>query len=208
MTPNQKKFKKIIIVGWDADLISEIKSRKIKVIGYTSNSKKNSEYKFLGSIKNFKSLDKHIGILLADSNVNLREFVFNKFQNHLFTFISKKSIVPDKSNIGIGCIIQSKVFISENAKINRCVKINVGSQIHHDVIIDDFSVLSPKTVVLGNTNVGKKTFIGASSVLRNKIKIADETFIGMGSVVVKGTKKGLYIGNPAKKVNKRKLDFS
>ena len=32
--------KKIILIGWDGDLISELKSFNIKIEGYTSNSKK------------------------------------------------------------------------------------------------------------------------------------------------------------------------
>ena len=40
MLINPKKFKKVILVGWDYDLVHELNKNKIRIIGYTSNSKK------------------------------------------------------------------------------------------------------------------------------------------------------------------------
>ena len=191
--------KKIILVGWDGDLISELKNFNIKIEGYTSNSKKNSPYKYLGSIKNINNLKKDVGILIPDSDIELKYDVYKKFKNQIVSFISKNSVVPNFKNIGLGSIIQSNVFISENSTIGKCVKINVGCQIHHDSTIGNFSIFGPKVTILGNCKIGKKTFIGSGSIVRNKIKIADNSFIAMGSVVLKDTLKNKkYFGNPAK----------
>ena len=100
------------------------------------------------------------------------------------------------------------MFISENVKIGDCVKINVGSQIHHDVNIDDYCILGPKSVVLGDTKIEKDCFIGSSSTIRNKIVVASNTFLKMGSVLTKSTKKNsVYFGYPAKYEKKMKKNL-
>tara|TARA_Y100000768_G_scaffold379720_1_gene355831 strand:+ start:4205 stop:4831 length:627 start_codon:yes stop_codon:yes gene_type:complete len=199
-----KRFKKVIFVGLDLDLITELKKNKIIIEGYTSaNPKKNAGLKYLGSIYDLKKIKKSTGILLTDSDIKLKHFVFKKFKKNLCTFFSKLSFLPYKKKIGIGSIIQANVFISENVKIGNCVKINVGSQIHHDVNIDDYCILAPKSVVLGDTKIEKNCFIGSSSTIRNKIVVASGTFLKMGSNLTKSTKKNsVYFGNPAKYVKK------
>ena len=79
------------------------------------------------------------------------------------------------------------------------MKVNVGCQIHHDVEIDDYCILGPKSVVLGDTKIEENCFIGSSSSIRNKIVVASNTFLKMGSILTKSTKKNsVYFGYPAK----------
>tara|TARA_B100002052_G_C15715791_1_gene521741 strand:+ start:68 stop:676 length:609 start_codon:yes stop_codon:yes gene_type:complete len=199
MLINPKKFKKVILVGWDYDLVHELNKNKIRIIGYTSNSKKNEKFDYLGSIKNLKKLNTNVGLLLTDSDIKLKKLVYKKYKKQICTFISKKAIVPNLKNLGLGAIIQSNVFLSDNSKIGLCVKVNVGSQIHHDSTVGDFSILGPKVVILGNNEIGKECFIGSGSIIKNKLKIANNSFIGMGSVVTKNTLKNKkYFGNPAR----------
>ena len=69
-----KKFKKVILVGLDLDLVSELKKNKILIEGYTSaNPKKNSNLEYLGSIYDSIKIKKSTGILLADSDINLKK---------------------------------------------------------------------------------------------------------------------------------------
>ena len=54
-----KRFKKVIFVGLDLDLVTELKKNKITIEGYTSaNPKKNAGLKYLGSIYDLKKLKK------------------------------------------------------------------------------------------------------------------------------------------------------
>ena len=194
------RFKKVLLVGLDIDLVGELKKNKILIEGYTSNKlKKNCNLKYLGNIYDFKKIKKSTGIILADSDFKIKHFVYKKFRNNLCTFVSKFSVVPVKKNIGIGSIIQANVFLSENIKIGKCVKVNVGCQIHHDVEIGDYTILGPKSVVLGDTKIEKNCFIGSLACVRNKITVSSNTFLGMGSTLTKSTEKNsVYFGSPAK----------
>ena len=195
-----KRFKKVLLVGLDIDLVGELKKNQISIEGYTSNKpKKNCNLKYLGNIYNFKKIKKNTGILLADSDFKIKHFVFQEFKENLCTFFSKFSLIPVKKNIGIGSIIQANVFLSENIKIGKCVKVNVGCQIHHDVEIGDYTILGPKSVVLGDTKIEKNCFIGSSTTIRNKTIVSSNTFLKMGSILTKNTEKNsVYIGYSAK----------
>jgi len=181
-----QKFKKIILVGWDYDLYYDLsKIKKLKILGYTSKNKFEKSivpFKYFGSIQDLKKIEKNTGILLATGDIRLRQFTFKNFKENLITFISTSSYV-NKKIIKLGSVIYPNVFISFNSLIGNCVKVHIGSQIHHDCKIGDYSVINPKTIILGNTTIGQNCFLGASSIIRNKIKIKDNSFIKMGSVV-------------------------
>ena len=52
---------------------------------------------------------------MTDSDIKLKKFVYKKYKKQVCSFISKKAIVPNLMNIGLGAIIQSNVFLSDNS---------------------------------------------------------------------------------------------
>ena len=55
----------------------------------------------------------------------------------------------------------------------------------------------------GTVNIGKRSWIGVGSSVKNNITICGDVTVGVGSVVVKDIKEeGIYIGSPVKKLNK------
>ena len=90
-------------------------------------------------------------------------------------FFSRFSLVP-KKKYWYWFNNSSKCILSENTKIGKCVKVNVGCQIHHDVEIGDYTIIGPKSVILGDTKVEENCFIGASSSIRNKVKVSSTHF--------------------------------
>jgi acetyltransferase-like isoleucine patch superfamily enzyme len=186
MTIYPNKFNKIIMVGWDYDLYYDLlKIKKLSIVGYTSKKiypKQQVPFKYLGSIVDIKEINKNIGLLLVTEDIKLRRLTFRKFKKNLVTFISSSATV-NKKNVQMGSVVYPNVFISFNSMIGYCAKIHLGSQIHHDCSVGDFSIVNPKTVILGNTIIGKNCYIGSNSVIRNKFKIKDNSFIKMGSVV-------------------------
>ena len=59
----------------------------------------------------------------------------------------------------------------------------------------------PNAVVGGNVTINNKVYMGSCSNIKEKIKIIDNTIIGMNAAVVKNiTESGTYVGVPAKKI--------
>ncbi|PKL74841.1 MAG: sugar O-acyltransferase, partial [Candidatus Melainabacteria bacterium HGW-Melainabacteria-1] len=51
----------------------------------------------------------------------------------------------------------------------------------------------------GNCRLGQRVYCGMSVSIRNRVQIADDVTLGMGSVVVGDiTRPGLYFGHPAR----------
>lgn len=71
----------------------------------------------------------------------------------------------------------------------------------------DFSFFSTGAVVGGFTDIGKYSFVGLHSTLKNDIKLAEGTFVGAAANVLKSTEPyGIYVGNPAQKMIGKQSD--
>jgi sugar O-acyltransferase (sialic acid O-acetyltransferase NeuD family) len=101
-------------------------------------------------------------------------------------------------------------MIAANATLNPLVEIgrgvicNTSTSIDHECRIGDFTHIAPGAVLCGNVIVGRSSFIGANSVIRQGIHIGNNVTIGAGTVVVKDIPDGAtVVGNPAKNLVKR-----
>ena len=181
---------------------------------------------FCENVNNLKILEK-ILIKLNIKEFNKTEFIISIGNNYLreklskifikkipninwATYISKSSVIKEKVIISSGSMIMENVFINKNTIVKKHVLINSGSTIEHDNLFEEFSSCGPGTITGGEVYIGKKTFLGLGSKIKNKITIKQNTIIGMGSVIINNCKNdSIYFGNPAKyiKKNTRKSHF-
>tara|TARA_B100001250_G_C19651910_1_gene723085 strand:- start:175 stop:819 length:645 start_codon:yes stop_codon:yes gene_type:complete len=96
---------------------------------------------------------------------------------HPNTFISE-DFTPNP-----GSIIFSAVRISYNVKIGNLVWIDSNCNIGHNVEVGDNTSIMPMSLVLGN--VGNDCFIGAGSLLHQKVNIGNNSLVGIGTTVIK-----------------------
>jgi len=88
--------------------------------------------------------------------------------------------------------------VLDNTEIHENVKIDNLVHIAHGVVIERNSLVIANAMVAGSTHIGENSWIAPSASLKNKINIAPNTYIGIGSVVLKNTTENeTYIGNPA-----------
>lgn len=117
------------------------------------------------------------------------------------TIFSPKAHVSKHSTIGKGTIIMHHVIVNADAKIGENCIINSKALIEHDVLIGDDCHISTGANINGNCMIKDNCFIGSGSSIKNGLEIAKGSFVGVGSVVLKPIfEKGLYFGNPAKKI--------
>ena len=132
------------------------------------------------------------------SRKKLVEKVRSKVQ--FATFIHPTARVARTSTLGVGAIIGPGVGISVNVCIGSHTIINARSTIGHDSRIGDFVTISPHVAIMGNCKVGKESFLGTNSCFKEGTTIAEESVIGMGSVVISNLDSGVYVGNPARQI--------
>lgn len=122
------------------------------------------------------------------------------------TVISPFSIVSSRSSVGEGSIIHHQVIVNANSHIGKNAILNNKSLVEHDCVVGDHCHISTGTVLNGGCNIGNEVFVGSNSVLIQGVSVASRVVIGAGSVVTTSiTEPGVYVGNPAQKINNRKM---
>ncbi len=134
-------------------------------------------------------------------HLNKREELYNLYSNKIpFGKIVHSSCwVDPTAKILPGTIIYPKGCIDAHTVIDENTIINVSSSIAHDSYIGKHCFLSPNVAIAGFVKVGNKSIVGINSTIIDNIELLEEIQLGGGTVVIKSlTKKGLYVGNPAR----------
>ena len=117
------------------------------------------------------------------------------------TFIGPFCEIQKNVNIGSHCKIQSHSFICEFVRIGSNCFIGHGVMFINDLFQDGGPAGGDQTK-WKSTTIGKDVSIGSNATIL-PVSICDGVVIGAGSVVTKDiTEKGIYAGNPAKKIRK------
>lgn len=86
-----------------------------------------------------------------------------------------------------------------NTIIKDGCKIGSLSNIGHNTVIGEKSILTTQCVVGGSSVIGDRVFMGINAITRNKIKVGNNVNIGMGSVITRDIPDNVVVyGNPAK----------
>ncbi len=119
--------------------------------------------------------------------------------------------IGSNSFIGPFCEIQKNVTIGQNSKIQShsfiCEFVDIGAQcfIGHGVmfindLFQDGRPAGGDQTKWKSTKIGSNVSIGSNATIL-PVSICDGVVIGAGSVVTKDiSEKGIYAGNPAKKI--------
>lgn len=178
-----------------------------EILGYLDKVDQGSNfiYKYLGNDESIAAVIRQFpeaGFVISPDNPAIRETLANLYlikQVHFPSIISLQSKVSKSAIIGSGTIIQYGVFVSANVRIGSFVKLNVYSNLMHDVQIGDYTTIAPNAAIMGRVSIGNRCYIGANSTIKQELQICDDVIIGAGAVVTKDiTETGTYIGVPAK----------
>lgn len=160
-----------------------------------------TELKVLGKIADFKKGNIHFGIM----NNQVKHRLFDELSLNPFVkicqYFHSTVIFGERVIIGRGVILFPNVVVSCDVKIDDGSFINLGSQIGHDVKIGKYVSIMPNVDLGGGCIIEDNVFIGSGATILPGVRIAQNTRIGAGSVVLKSIKtEGTYFGNPAKRI--------
>lgn len=209
-----KKTKKLIIFGNTnyAEMVCDYfeKYSEYEVVCFTVNDcYKQSETFYNKELVSFEDIEKKYSpnvyemfIAIGSSNLNKnREIIYMQAIEkgyNLATFIHPDAYISDKVSIGKNCIIMECARILRKSIIGDNTIIWPSAFISHDNIIKN------NCYIVGATNgfceIGENCFLGAGSMIADKVKIAPNNFITMYTAVRKNTEEdSIYEGIPAKK---------
>jgi sugar O-acyltransferase (sialic acid O-acetyltransferase NeuD family) len=123
------------------------------------------------------------------------------------SYISSRATVLSEE-IGDNCFILEDNTIQPFVKIGNNVVLWSGNHIGHHGIIEDHVFIASHVVVSGHCRIGRNSFLGVNATIRNHLTLAEGTYVGMATAIVRDTEPwSVYVGNPAKKLDVSSLDF-
>jgi sugar O-acyltransferase (sialic acid O-acetyltransferase NeuD family) len=156
----------------------------------------------------YPSQEYHLFAPMTAKNMNkLREKVYNegKEKGYSFiTYVSSKATICD-NEIGENCFILEDNTIQPFTKIGNNVVLWSGNHIGHHGIIKDHVFFTSHVVLSGHCIVESHCFFGVNATIRDYTHLAKGSLIAMGASLTKQETEewGVYVGNPAKKVENK-----
>lgn len=208
-------MKKIIIVGaggFGRELLQWIKDiNKItltwEILGFIDDNTAaldgvEIDYSIIGTISDWKPKDDEEFALAIGSPALKRKIVaILKEKGAKFaTVIHPTAILSGFADYGEGFIMFPYSKLSCNSTVGDFVTL-LSTQIGHDNVIGDYSVISGGCNIVRNVVIGKDVFLAAGVCIAQDVKIGDGAYLGLGSVVLKDVEPGKKVfGNPARVV--------
>lgn len=194
-------------VAWLVERINEVKPTwNIKGFIDADESRwgtKEGDYPIVGGDEYLKNLGE-VYAVCAIAATNLRKRVTEKMKDSgvkFATLIDPSVIISKKVEIGEGTIICAGSIITVDIKIGKHVIVNLDCTIGHDDVIDDFVTIYPSANISGNVYVGECCELGTGMKVIQGKRIADNTIIGAGAVVIRDIEEcGTYVGSPVRRV--------
>lgn len=159
--------------------------------------------------ENYFDPTKHLAIV-AVGNPQVREQIVNKIIDRhgsdvFATLISPSAnIMSDSVKIGKGSIICANCILTCNIELGPFAQINLATTIGHDVKTDSFFTTAPGVHVNGKVIIGERVYFGSNASTVEDISICNDVTVGAAACVAKNiTESGIYVGIPAKKLEKK-----
>ncbi len=115
------------------------------------------------------------------------------------TIVHPSANVSPSAVLEPGSVLLSGVSIGANVCIGSHTLILQNTVIGHDTKVGSGCSIAAGVTISGAGVIEDECYIGANSSMRENIRVAGRTLIGIGSVLVKNIEcSGIYYGNPAK----------
>lgn len=143
-------------------------------------------YRILGTGDRLKNLERPINVVLAVSDPDAKERIYNKIMDYPLKFpvlIHPSARVARNARIGEGSIIGIDCIVSVNVDIGRHVFLNMRTVVGHDTVIRDYCSCLVNCVIAGDVTVNERTLLGSGCIIMEKRIIGKKARVGMGSIV-------------------------
>ena len=199
--------KKLIIVGASghgkviADIARLNGYEEIKFLDDDINKTYNGKYEVIGITDDIDKYVDEYDFSIGIGDNKIREKIYLKIKGKIPVLIHPRSIIGEDVEIKEGTVVMANAVINSGTYIGKCCIINTSSSVDHDCYINDFAHICPGTNIAGGVKIGKYSWLGIGSCIKQYISKCDNCLIGAGSVVIKNImESGSYVGVPTKRI--------
>jgi sugar O-acyltransferase (sialic acid O-acetyltransferase NeuD family) len=120
------------------------------------------------------------------------------------SYISSRAFVWHNVEVGENTFIFEDNTIQYHVKIGNDVVLWSGNHVGHRTVIEDHCWFTSHCVVSGFCKIGAASFLGVNATLGDNVQLGKDTIFGAAAVTVKSLPEEgcVYVGNPARKLNK------
>lgn len=158
---------------------------------------------------NRESDDYYFAITIGNPHSDARQYKASFLEHHglnPINLIHESAIIDPTVELGRGIQIHAGVIVSPHVRVGDFCILNTRSVVEHDCVLNDAVEVGPGAVLCGNVSAQTGAWIGASSVVRQKINIGPHTIVGAGAAVVKDVAAHqIVVGTPARPLSKERL---
>ena len=141
-------------------------------------------------------------IALSDSQGRV-EAIHGHAERRLVNLVHPAAAVNETASLAGNVFVDAFGFVGLAAELAVGVCLNSRSTVEHDNVIGEGVTFGTGATLCGRVEIGAHTFVGAGAVVRPKTSIAPHTTLGAGAVVVSDvTESGVYIGSPARRIER------
>jgi sugar O-acyltransferase (sialic acid O-acetyltransferase NeuD family) len=128
----------------------------------------------------------------------------------LISYVSSRTTHFPGTRIGENCFILEDNTIQPFASIGDNVVMWSGNHIGHHSVIGDHTFFTSHVVLSGHCTVEPHCFLGVNATIKDQVRLAEGTLVGMGANITKDTEPwSLYKADAtrASKVSSADIDF-
>lgn len=187
--------------GWIQQSPEHRRKHGIEEVVFVDDSYAPGRHDVCGDIDTYRKRPDDL-VLCAIGDPSTRAQVVERLADRgviFHTFIDDHASVGDGVRVGEGSIVCPGSVISADATISRHVHINFNCSVGHDVVLGEFSTLSPSVNIMGEAQVGARVFFGGSAVILPRLEVGYGAVVGAGAVAVRSVSaRTTVVGNPAR----------
>lgn len=204
--------------GFGKEILSELivnHKDEYNVLGFIDDGKVGQQvlgFNIIGDTKYLIGYSEKLCVVVCIGEISTKKKIVEKIKQNInlnFPNIISKSaeLNQDLITLGEGNIIYNKAQITANFIAGNFNYLAVNTIISHDCILGSYISLSPSVTLCGGVKINDETYVGAGSILRERITIGSNSIIGMGSTVVKDVPSNVVaLGSPCKISGKKSAD--
>ncbi|MEZ9820010.1 acetyltransferase [Shewanella sp. 10N.286.45.A1] len=139
-------------------------------------------------------------VAIGDNKIRLNKLKELSVVNApLVSLIHPSAIISPYSSIGLGSAVMANAVVNTASTIGQGAIINTACSIDHDCVISEGVHVSPGAHLAGGIRIGKLSWIGIGSSIKQGVTIGHNVIVGAGAAVVSNINNNTtVVGVPAK----------